>query len=556
MNKKTKLYIVSSHFNNTGYIRLQHYTFKKYFKEDYEYIVFNDAREDKTYTNYYNDKLGEDIFNCCVELGIKCIRIPQDIHINRRLILPNTQEPFTHNACTRCADCLQYMTHYMLNYLEGKNEFENYLFIIDSDIFMTKELDIKTHLGEHLAEGCDIQTRLSHGLLSFWSAYAIFNVSKCPNLHEICWDCGSVNNIGVDVGGQTYAYINKYNDILKYKHVNIRSFNGRDTITNCDINIDVKLKEYLLNICKIFKYSLDTTHRGNTECRKDVFMDNDMNVTFLHLKSGGNYDGAHHSIKQLEFLYTFNYLQGIDNYDDMQNKCIDYLKTQSQVKEFKRAELKHIAEIKKLKNDFAYEPQSYDKFIILKNRLHKKVTRVLLLYPCNFSENNEKEISEYIYTHKDEILVICVDECIQKYISYCDIAIFHGISKDTCLLNLNNIITIAYHDEYTEHEFEADINMIGGRNTSEKYDATRFFNHKISDEFHMEDKPRMFKNESRDEIYSYMQTVITGPCRQNLWMFTRVSGDILFNVALRLCSLIEVPVIAFPLMDKIVLKNV
>jgi len=43
--------IVTAVVNNTHFIEIQYHTLKKYFKGEYEFIVFNDAKDFPDYTN-------------------------------------------------------------------------------------------------------------------------------------------------------------------------------------------------------------------------------------------------------------------------------------------------------------------------------------------------------------------------------------------------------------------------------------------------------------------------------------------------------------------------
>ena len=50
--------IITPVVNNPDFIELQYYTLKKYVKGDYEFIVFNDAKEFPDYTNYNDVTMG------------------------------------------------------------------------------------------------------------------------------------------------------------------------------------------------------------------------------------------------------------------------------------------------------------------------------------------------------------------------------------------------------------------------------------------------------------------------------------------------------------------
>jgi hypothetical protein len=46
--------IVTAVVNNPDFIEIQYHTLKKYFKGDYEFIVFNDAKDFPDFSNFGN----------------------------------------------------------------------------------------------------------------------------------------------------------------------------------------------------------------------------------------------------------------------------------------------------------------------------------------------------------------------------------------------------------------------------------------------------------------------------------------------------------------------
>ena len=112
-----KTYIYTTQFNIPEYIDLQVKSLKKYFKSEYEYIVVNDAKTIGDLTNFNQSDLEEKINNTCNKNNITCVRFPQDYHTNRILLFPETLEPKTNNAVTRCSDVVQYcIKHFVENY--------------------------------------------------------------------------------------------------------------------------------------------------------------------------------------------------------------------------------------------------------------------------------------------------------------------------------------------------------------------------------------------------------------------------------------------------------
>ena len=121
--------IVTAVVNNPGFIEIQYYTLKKYFKGDYEFIVFNDAKDFPDFSNYGNTGIKKQIEAMCSRLNIQCINIPNQ---NHKIISC---------AATRCADSMNYILHYQL-----QNP-DKYL-LLDSDMFYEiNRLRVETFIG-------------------------------------------------------------------------------------------------------------------------------------------------------------------------------------------------------------------------------------------------------------------------------------------------------------------------------------------------------------------------------------------------------------------------
>lgn len=66
-----KTLITTQAYNRPDFIEMQHKTFKKFVLDEYEYVVFNDAPD---------QHMANQITDTCNRLGIRCIRVPQEIH--------------------------------------------------------------------------------------------------------------------------------------------------------------------------------------------------------------------------------------------------------------------------------------------------------------------------------------------------------------------------------------------------------------------------------------------------------------------------------------------
>ncbi|HEY4830992.1 MAG TPA: hypothetical protein VIH61_00300, partial [Waddliaceae bacterium] len=91
--------ILTFHYNQADFIEMQYKTLKKFLKDDFELIVFNDAKTEK------NEKWIESV---CDQYQIKCVRFKPEWHLTdpistylqMRLQEPSTTGHWGWNAST------------------------------------------------------------------------------------------------------------------------------------------------------------------------------------------------------------------------------------------------------------------------------------------------------------------------------------------------------------------------------------------------------------------------------------------------------------------------
>jgi hypothetical protein len=211
--------IIYSTLTNNTFLELQYKSIKKYFQSDFEYIIFDDSRDEKHIISY-NKIQTNDIKKTCEKLGIKYIRIPQELHHNRNKVLPeewtkknNDEHPYHDHPVTRCALAVQYGFNHVIN-----NYKDVFLFLIDSDMFFIDSFNINNYMKKYDLYGI---TQSNNFIFYLWNALFICNLSKCKKLKEFNWEAGKVfkldenNNktnegVGCDVGGHNYYYLKKY----------------------------------------------------------------------------------------------------------------------------------------------------------------------------------------------------------------------------------------------------------------------------------------------------------------------------------------------------------
>lgn len=273
-----KTYIYTTQFNMPEYIDLQVKSLQKYFKCDYEYIVVNDAKINGDLTNFNQSELEGKINTICNKNNVKCVRFPQEYHNNRVVLFPETLEPNTNNAVTRCSDVIQYcIKHFVENYNNG------YLMILDADMFFINEFNIIEFMKNSNVAG--IKQKMGY----LWNGICIFDSSL--NLNELNFDCGYVNNEAVDVGGQTYYFMQKYKDIIKYRPITCSHYTFEDTIDTIDNNVINLLKQY----CQL---------REDKSANKEIIL----NKSILHIRSGGNWDYRTKEFKYKELEIAEDYI--------------------------------------------------------------------------------------------------------------------------------------------------------------------------------------------------------------------------------------------------------
>jgi hypothetical protein len=260
--------VITSVVNNPIFIEIQYHTLKKYFKGEYEFIVFNDAKDFPDFTNGNDITIKTQIQDICSKLNIKCINIPNNTH---------RQNLF---ADSRCADAMNYILQYQ------KNNPEKYL-LLDSDMFLVDYFDINKYSDYDSA--IVLQSRNNYKINYFWNGIYYFDMTRIKNIELLNWSLCRY----CDVGGMMQKWLklqlgntpmpntdeirstNKIfhtNDIYFIKHLCSCSWDINDLPNNLQDNI--KLIEFFNNDIR------NTNGKFFCEIYDDVF---------LHYRAGGNW---------------------------------------------------------------------------------------------------------------------------------------------------------------------------------------------------------------------------------------------------------------------------
>ena len=173
--------ILTSVVNNPIFIEIQFHTFKKYMKCEYEFIVFNDAKEYSDCTNGGDITIKKQIEDICKKLDIQCINVPNFHHVNMGM-------------SQRHGDTF---TNHVLKY--QLNNPDKYL-LLDSDMFLIDYFDHE----EYFKYECRIVLQ-NRGTINYISNQVCYlDFTKLTNTHLLDWNCVP----GLDAGGMTKIWLN------------------------------------------------------------------------------------------------------------------------------------------------------------------------------------------------------------------------------------------------------------------------------------------------------------------------------------------------------------
>jgi len=260
--------IITSVVNNPIFIEIQYYTLKKYFQGEYEFIVFNDAKDFPDFTNYNDVTMKQQIQYICNKLNIKCINIPNKHHIKKT------------NAALRCADSMNYILEYQ------KNNPDKYL-LLDSDMFLIDHFDINKYSKFDCA--IVLQSRNQHKINYFWNGIYYFDMTKMKNIEFLNFNCCK----DCDVGGMMQEWLKKQMENTPIPNTDDIRWTDKEFHTN-NIYFIKHLWSCSWDISEFPKNLEDNT-------KLIVFLKNDIrNVNnkffceiydnvFLHYRAGGNW---------------------------------------------------------------------------------------------------------------------------------------------------------------------------------------------------------------------------------------------------------------------------
>lgn len=275
------LYVYTAAVNNPKFIEMQHMTNKKFIKDDYKFIVYNDAKDWADYSNHFDSSIKKQIRETCEKLNIECIDTNNKHHIN------------VTGASDRTADACNEI-------LKDQIKKNGQSLLIDSDMFIINDINIVEKYGDYkmaivpqeknatvIMTNNNISNGLQITLKYFWNGLAFFNMPKINNKELLNW-----NTIKpTDTGGMMYRYIYSTPDLNSYNIKHLWSLNW--TKKEAPENLNPKLYDFLNN----------DPRNDNGKFFAELY-DN----TYLHYRAGGNWEKRSDSEHILRTDLLFNTL--------------------------------------------------------------------------------------------------------------------------------------------------------------------------------------------------------------------------------------------------------
>jgi hypothetical protein len=182
-----KITFFSFTVNNNFPIDIMYRQFKKYMKEDFDFILFNDA---------FNTKDEVDINTVASCNNINCVRVPQSIHPNQ-------------NPSGGYAETLNWALH---EYTKDKDF--DIIVLMHSDIFPICQTSISEILGNYVVASTTEFRKIGDvGVTYLYPAFTIINMKALKQIGIKELDFGLAP--GVDTGGKTKDFVAKYPDSVK-----------------------------------------------------------------------------------------------------------------------------------------------------------------------------------------------------------------------------------------------------------------------------------------------------------------------------------------------------
>ena len=287
-----KLLIISPVYNRPDFIEMQHKTFQKFLKDDYELVLFNDAN---------NTDIQHAIEATCERLEIRCIRMPQELH-NVDPLCDKAPASFRHGE----------VLQYAFETIGFKHD--DIVMLIDSDVFLIKEFSAREFLA---AYDLYIINSANGAILP---QLCFINMPHLKNPETLNFRASFINGSFMETGQNTKKYITSHPD-LKCLAGNILwgleflGFDRNKNLVNQLNTINLHDKGYLTSEINLIKSLFEIADAAARKTNINYFYDVDIGFfetnTFLDYKHGSGWHGPRMNITKQKDIVIKKFIDSI-----------------------------------------------------------------------------------------------------------------------------------------------------------------------------------------------------------------------------------------------------
>jgi len=245
--------------NNPEFIRLQVQACKAFCKEQFRFVVFNDAKAFPDTSNWNNAGIKQEIVDVCKELGVECINVPND------------EDMFAKSPSYRHSRTANFMwKHY-------QTKEQHPVLTLDSDMFPIKSFSLFEDL-VHYDFAYVEQVR--GGMPFAWPNLWWMDPTKLTNHDLIDWGSDVINGDTTDTGGKSWRWFVK-NDSTRVQKIKYQPSCTWNKANSTSIDIP----QAVLDFCE------EDIKNVNNKYWCEIYENR-----FLHLRAGSNWEGIAKSI--------------------------------------------------------------------------------------------------------------------------------------------------------------------------------------------------------------------------------------------------------------------
>ncbi len=207
---EAKIRILTFHYNLPELIEIQHKTLKKFVKDDYELIVFNDAQD---------PNLKKAIQETCSKLKIRHIRYRPEWHDSNLLnaqIMAWTENSNLYSHIGPLSPNHPSVRHcHVIQYALDRFAYahDDLVVLLDGDCFPSRPVHFKKLLGKNHIVGI---RKEQGGYEYLWVVLTLFDPRTAPYKKDLKFHVDVINNEIHDTGSHTYHYL-KHPEVLSAK---------------------------------------------------------------------------------------------------------------------------------------------------------------------------------------------------------------------------------------------------------------------------------------------------------------------------------------------------